>query len=231
MSERVEVIKIADRKLRAGEGKKYTAAQREQRRIFIANQRFKGVSFRDIASELGVSVGYVYSEYKQVEEQWRAESRKSMDELKARELAKLDAIEQEAWRAWERSCEQATKLREDYAYNQEGARQRKKAQATREDQIGNPKFLDVIARCIDRRCKLLGLDVGLAPATSDDETEVSPLEARLARYQGVLGVLAVGIANPLALEHGAGKPVDSARSAPETGAILDAYGSVREPTP
>lgn len=229
MTEKMEIIKIADRKMRAGEGRIHSAALREQNRIRIAQQRFKGVPFREIASELGVSVGYVYSEYKHVEEQWRAESRKSLDELKSRELAKIDLIEQEAWKAWERSCEQALKMREDYAFNSEGTRQRKKAQALREDQAGNPKFLDVIAKCIDRRCKLLGLDAEIVQPAKEGAA-LSDLETRLQRYQGVLGVIAVGISNPLALGDSVGEPMDSTRSPSETGAILDAHGSIREST-
>lgn len=220
--EKIEVISIKDRALQAQDGQKYNKAQREQNRILIAERRFQGVSFRDIAAELHVSVGYCYSEYKHIEEQWREEAARNLDDLKARELAKLDKIEQEAWKAWDASTKQATKITEDFGFK--GAeRHRTKAKATREDQVGNPKFLDIIAKCIDRRCKLLGLD-SIDRFVSEESQEMNALEARLQRYTGVLGVIAVGTANALALDDGSGESMDSARSASEAGAILDVDG-------
>ena len=225
--DRVEVISIAERATRAGHGRKLNALQRERNRARITELRFQNVSFREIAEELGVSVGYIYSEYKEVEKSWRAIARTSMDDLKARELAKLDAIEAEAWKAWQRSCDAATKQREEYEYQSDGNRRRKKGTLFRDDSIGNPKFLDVIAKCIDRRCKLLGLDPDVGSSIPDTPDALNPLSARIARYAGVLGVVAVGIPDALALDNSAGESVDTARSAPEASTIFDTHGSVR----
>jgi hypothetical protein len=226
---KIDVINISERKYRAGEGRKHNAAQREHIRAEIAKLRYRGISFRDIADELHISLAYCYSEYKKLEEAWIAESLHDVARLRAREIAKLDEIEAQAWQAWSRSCDYHTILAEQFEYGPTGDRRRKKAEAKRIERPGDAKFLDIIGKCIERRCKLLGLD-RLAADASPAADEQNALSVRLAQYQGVLGVVAVGLTNPLALDDSAGESVDSARSASETSAILDVDGYVRETT-
>ncbi len=82
-------------------------------------------------------------------------NRAKLDAKKAEELAKIDALERTYWKAWRRSC----KDREvQTAEKVTGDTARSKAATRREGQSGNPAFLAGVERCIDRRCKLLGLD-------------------------------------------------------------------------
>jgi hypothetical protein len=78
---------------------------------------------------------------------------------------RLDAQEQEAWRAWEKSKEDAiTKQGERIsgATGQNGsAGGRERSLVKQSGRVGNAEFLRVMLSIAERRCKLLGLD---APA-------------------------------------------------------------------
>ena len=74
------------------------------------------------------------------------------NEAKAQELAKIDEVERQAWVAWERSQEDAesTKVVETASD--------KRYEAQTKGQAGDPRFLDIVMKCVDRRCKILGVD-------------------------------------------------------------------------
>jgi hypothetical protein len=81
-----------------------------------------------------------------------------LDAVKAKELAKLDRLELTYWRAWERSCS----TREIRSVTKKG--EAGTSMLRTEGRDGNPKFLEGVHKCIERRCVLLGLD---APAKKE----------------------------------------------------------------
>jgi len=87
---------------------------------------------------------------------WRDAGVKSMDEWMLEQLAKLDRIEQVAWDAWEKSTGPRERSRTGKTTGDAGARTI--AQIDKQDSHGDPRYLAIIYQCIDRRCKLLGLD-------------------------------------------------------------------------
>lgn len=87
----------------------------------------KGKTQQEIADELGVSRSQIEYDLNQIRHRWSTQTVYNLDQYKAKELAKLDALEREHWQAWEAS----------------------------ED---DPRFLDGVLKCIERRAKLLGLD-------------------------------------------------------------------------
>jgi len=93
----------------------------------------------------------VSQDLKRIREQWRATALLNVDEKVDLELAKADQVEHEAWVAWDYSIGQHTVVM-DREGNDGSAR------VTRtEESAGDPRFLETILKCIDIRCRILGL--------------------------------------------------------------------------
>ena len=107
-------------------------------RVEIARLYLEGWPQWQIGEKFGFSHQQISHELKAIRAEWRAAAVRGFDEAKARELAKLDNLEREYWEAWQRSCEQAKKTKQN----------------------ADPWFLEGIERCIGIRCELRGL---LAP--------------------------------------------------------------------
>jgi hypothetical protein len=83
------------------------------------------------------------------------------NEARAQELAKIDNLELTYWQAWQRSTEnkevESTKVIES-GKGEDRKPERLEAATRSEGQAGDPRFLQGVQWCIERRCKLLGLD-------------------------------------------------------------------------
>ena len=113
--------------------KKRTPIQIEDDRRETASLYLQGKTQQAIAERLGMTRQMVGYDLKAIQRRWRQDTARDLDEDKAKELAKLDELERTHWQAWEDSLERA-------------------------GQYGNPAYLRGVIDCIDRRCKLLGLD-------------------------------------------------------------------------
>lgn len=140
-------------------GNERTKQQREDDRIRISELLVQGWCQRDIAKELGLSKYVVHRDIKVIERHRKMVAVKNVDELRQRELAKLDLIEREAWAAWERSKKK---------FKKDTIKTRKKillyAEHREEERTGDRGYLDIILACQKRRAELQGLD---APAKVD----------------------------------------------------------------
>lgn len=151
-------------------GRKRTRPQREGDFPFIARLYVRGLSMRDIAAALSKERSYTLShvtiskDIKQILVNWRESILDDVNEMRAAELVRINEIEKEAWDAWERSKEDAKKNVKEYVQGSCDVEKR-----TVEGQIGDSRFLATIQWCIDRRCKLFGLDspAKIAPTTPD----------------------------------------------------------------
>lgn len=92
-----------------------------------------------------------------IQKAWVAESVQNMDAAKARELAKIDHLEREYWKGWERSKHTMKKSRTEQTVNN-GTSAGTSEIIERQRRVGDPTFLDGVQKCIERRCKILGLD-------------------------------------------------------------------------
>ena len=84
-------------------GTELTPLQRAAKQAQIAKLALRGWNYREIAPEVDLhptTVGYFM---KQIEADWREDAARSIDELKSKELARLDHLEAVSWDAWERS--------------------------------------------------------------------------------------------------------------------------------
>lgn len=81
---------------------------------------------------------------KTIQDRWLASSIRDFDEARAQELAKIDNLERTYWLEYEASKDPVIK--------------RKTATKVDGQTTGDPRYLQGIQWCIDRRVKLLGLD-------------------------------------------------------------------------
>lgn len=148
-------------------GPKRTSIKREADYLRIAEMYKNGHSQIAIARELGLSQGQVSLDIAEVKRRWRAESVEFIDDAKQEELRKIDNLEMTYWESWERSLKDAVTViveTESVAAKMPDADDivlpttKTKESKKRSGQSGNPAFLSGVMSCIDRRCKLLGLD-------------------------------------------------------------------------
>jgi len=126
-----------------------------KRRREIADKYLRGVTQWDIAIELGVNQSTISRDLQALQKEWLASSLANLTQAKALELAKVDRLEREYWDAWERSkrtSENSITERID------GDIAKIKVLLAKESQVGDPRFLAGVEKCINKRCEILGLD-------------------------------------------------------------------------
>lgn len=128
-----------------------------QRRPIVAELYIKGKTQSEIAKEFDTTQATISRDLKAIQEVWLEQSVKNYDEAISQELAKIDNLERTYWQAWEDSKEDA--VTETVKGRQRG-KEIDSAEKTiqKKGQVGNKSFLDGVQWCIERRCKLLGLD-------------------------------------------------------------------------
>lgn len=125
-------------------------------RVLIAELYCKGWTQTKIAERIGVSQAIISRDLNAIRKEWLESSVRDFDGAKAQELAKLDHMEQVAWAAWERSVGPHSITTETEGTNDKGLFN--KSTERTEHLVGNPAFLQAALNCIDRRCKILGID-------------------------------------------------------------------------
>ncbi len=156
---------------------KRSEIQIEKDREQIAKWYLQGWSQRKIAAELGLSKRQIAWDLEAIQNQWHKDTAIALDEHKIKVLAELDELKKEAHKAWERSQVdfKATTIsgktvkveiidpKTGAMHTEEKLRPTGQVVHT-ETRPGDPRFLDQVNKCIERRCKLLGLD---APAKQE----------------------------------------------------------------
>jgi len=134
---------------------KRSKSQQERDRRNISSLYLQLKTQSEIAETVGVNQSTVSRTLKSLQKEWQSSSLMDFNEAKARELAKIDHLELVYWDAWERS-----KKAEETSTTKrvEGDITRTEAQIQKKDSVGDKKFLDGVQWCIDKRCKILGLD-------------------------------------------------------------------------
>jgi hypothetical protein len=119
---------------------------------------------------------------KAIREEWKASAVRDFDEAKGRELEKLEAIEADAWAAWERSRSERTitRTRRTEKPGQSPAGKDGKesgallqsalAESRKEQRDGEQGFLAVALKCVQERCKILGLHAPVRHAHGGDSS-------------------------------------------------------------
>ena len=144
-----------------GKSPKARSAEADERRVDVARLYLRGMTVREMGQQLGVHHSTIETDLEAIRAAWRGSRIRDYDAHHEIELRKLDALESEAWKAWERSKEDAITVKEDA----------KGTQTITKGQAGDPRFLETIKGCIIRRSALLGLDAPkkLIPLTPEGQ--------------------------------------------------------------
>jgi hypothetical protein len=136
-----------------------TPFQREQDLAEITRRYLRGETQAAIAQVLGLSQQQISYDVGTVRKRWQKAAAADMREIKARELAKIDELERTYWEAWTRSLEE-TRSKTVKARGTVGAETPQLAEQVNksEERMGNPAYLAGVQWCIERRCRLLGID-------------------------------------------------------------------------
>lgn len=141
--------------------------ERESRREKVSFMYRRGMTQVAIAKELDINQSNISRDLKQIRSEWLESRVKDFDAAKEIELQKIDEVERQAWAAWERSVgvvERRTTRKKDA-----GDRSESEATVVKTDQAGDPRFLQNVLDCIQRRCKILGLDAPEKHAETDSK--------------------------------------------------------------
>ena len=148
-------------------------AESEHELAQIAAMYLSGKSQFAIASEMGCTQQNISLRLKTIRRRWREATIRDFDELRSEQVAKIDRVELEYWDAWERSKKPRTRKGRK---ERSGDTNSDESSVVIEERDGNPAWLSGVERCIDRRCKLLGLDAPqkIAPTTPDGTQPYRP---------------------------------------------------------
>jgi predicted transcriptional regulator len=124
-------------------------------RVRISELYLSGKSQAHIASELGLTQQMVSYDLSELRRSWTDRAVNALEAARAEELAKIDNLEREYWDAWQSSKKEGV---ETSVENTTGDKAITKAGQRKKGRDGNPAFLQGVQWCIDRRCKLQGLD-------------------------------------------------------------------------
>jgi hypothetical protein len=140
-------------------------AELQADRTMIARLYVEGWSQQEIVDQMArlrpyaLSLASVARDIQQIRDEWRAYRLWHMDDLIARELARLDHIEREAWAAWHDS----RKEQKETIQNVKPDREKNNAPVpvggmiTTRPGVGSHHFLQVALDCVKERNKLLAL--------------------------------------------------------------------------
>lgn len=123
------------------------------RRKEVADLYLKGWFQADIAEKVGVTQQQVSNDLKVIYRMWRSSSIRDFDEMKDRELIKIDKLELTYWNAWTRSLELQKKEKKKYR-NAELDELNKEENSS----DGDSRYLQGIQWCINKRCDILGIN-------------------------------------------------------------------------
>lgn len=188
----------------ANSHRKRSPEEREQQLVTIAERILKGESQYSIAKDLGVSQQQISNDMKEVKRRWNERTMEAYGEHVARQLAEITIVKRNAWDGWEKSrgAKRWAKASAKGATNASTPAFTEK-QTGEEQRDGNPQFLDVVMRAMEKEARLLGLDKSSISGYVDLTTLSHEQLQRLAKGESLESVLAYASA-PAASDTSAG---------------------------
>jgi len=145
--------------------------ERERDLVLIADMYLAGVPQSEIAAKFGITQPQVSKDIAEIKIRWSNETSEDLVRMKNEEIARVNGLERTYWGAWRDSqkpkevqyqekisSDPELKEQEDGTFKAVPAKDRDKAALRTEGQVGNPAFLSGVQWCIERRCKMRGLD-------------------------------------------------------------------------
>lgn len=140
------------------------------RRKNVARRYLRGEQQWEIARAFEVTQQTISLDLKAIQAEWLAQAVLDRGEWTARELAKIDHVETAAWGAWSKSLENAEVLKARMRRHGEHAEEA--TEKTSKGQAGDPRFLDLVLKCVARRCELLALNATSGFQSKDENSRI-----------------------------------------------------------
>lgn len=163
----------------------------------IVELKIQGWGQCDIAEKLGLSQPTVARELKAFALEARRQMLRTISDHKATELARLNRIEAELWVAWEKSKTEGRKRSSQWVVPAEPTEGDPTpapvlvcTSLTVETGAGNPRHIAAILTVVDRRIKLLSLDVPIKMELPSSLGDVSKMTVEQ-RTQEALEILSL----------------------------------------
>jgi|SRR5215831_5831359 len=195
-------------------------------RAKVASLYLRGESLHSIAMTMGVQTHIVTADLKAIREDWRSQANYDFGLARQQELARIDMIEAEAWRAWETSKAplEVTNTRQrrrnlGIAGQDIPTDSISEANKRSTQRDPNPAFLERVAWCVEMRCKILSLVAPQEMKHTGTVTHIKEIHYQPSPVQSSAGGRLVIIGGPSAALPGA-TPADLAESYPDA-----AYGA------
>lgn len=132
-----------------------------ERREKVARLYLQGKTQNELAAQFGVNQSTISRDLEAIRLQWQEQALLHFDEIKARELARIDRLEREYWEAWEESKKDAEVTKQIGALTKDEKGRPSltpgRAEKTIKGQTGNPAFLNGVQWCIEQRLKIFGV--------------------------------------------------------------------------
>ena len=117
----------------------------------VAELWLKGYSIKRIAVSVGLHHRQVRELVLKSKAIWLKRKELALTDVVAEQLRRIDLIEMNAWDAWERSQQDFVETK--VAQTKDGSFKTR----TSKTSVGDPRFLDAALKCVEQRCKLLGV--------------------------------------------------------------------------
>lgn len=155
----------------AGDKRKQKDMEVAQRQEQVANFYLRQMSQMEIAEALGVSQATISNDLAAIKRRWRQEAAIKIKSTQAVEIARINLLESQGWKAWEASKgnKEVTKSKRT-----DTTVAKAEVQVERESQTGDPRYLEVVRWCITKRCEIFGLE---APRRTDITSDGKKLAA------------------------------------------------------
>ncbi|WP_114752321.1 hypothetical protein [Pleomorphovibrio marinus] len=145
----------------------------ERDKNFVAEHYLKGYSVRAIALMLSKHVGIekyvsyrtIHNDLNKLLKEWEKDRIDDINKQKLIELEKINKLERTYWMAWDKSIEdyekKSKKLMGQVGTDKDGnpiKPTQQEIQTINMVNFGNPAYLSGVEKCIERRCRILGID-------------------------------------------------------------------------
>jgi hypothetical protein len=127
------------------------------RRKVVGSLYLQGKYQDEIAKVVNVDRGTVSRDLQAIQEEWLKSGLMDLNAAKARELARIDEVERNAWAGWEKSQKDAETM-EVTGTAQGGRGKPDTVKKITKGQAGDSRFLAIILNCVNKRSEILGLD-------------------------------------------------------------------------
>jgi len=119
---------------------------------------YENRSQTDMAATLGVSRTTIGRYLGELRDAWQKSALMDFDEARKRELAKIEQLETEYWASWKQSLGGDERETEFPPGADSDDREQTKLNRKERAPAGNPRYLQGVQWCIDKRCEILGIN-------------------------------------------------------------------------